>query len=187
MGTPKMLLPWGKTSVLGHLIAQWQKLGSVQTCVVLASGSQPLAQEIGRLDFPPGNCIYNPAPQLGMFSSIRCAARWAGWRSDLTHWAIILGDQPHLPIDLLRALLLFAAAHPAKICQPGHQGRARHPVLLPRLAFDQLAHSTHGTLKGFLNDLSANVALCEMDDDALDLDLDTPADYEQAKRRFPGS
>src|SRR5438874_1514761 len=27
MGRPKMLLPWGNTTVLGHLVAQWQALG----------------------------------------------------------------------------------------------------------------------------------------------------------------
>ena len=29
MGRPKLLLPWGETSVLGHLIKQWQALGAV--------------------------------------------------------------------------------------------------------------------------------------------------------------
>ncbi|HRY59690.1 MAG: NTP transferase domain-containing protein [Verrucomicrobia bacterium] len=28
MGKPKLLLPWGDTSVLGHLIRQWQSLGA---------------------------------------------------------------------------------------------------------------------------------------------------------------
>jgi molybdenum cofactor cytidylyltransferase len=30
MGQPKLLLPWGKTSVLGHLIGQWQSAGAGQ-------------------------------------------------------------------------------------------------------------------------------------------------------------
>ena len=27
MGKPKLVLPWGKTSVLGHLIEQWKQAG----------------------------------------------------------------------------------------------------------------------------------------------------------------
>src|SRR5712692_8184036 len=91
MGQPKMLLPWGKTTVIGHLIAQWQKAGAGQIAIVNAAGDQALTRELERLAFPPENRICNPAPELGMFSSIQCAARWSGWAQGLSHWAIALG------------------------------------------------------------------------------------------------
>ena len=31
MGRPKLLLPWGDTSVIGHLIRQWQALGAAKS------------------------------------------------------------------------------------------------------------------------------------------------------------
>ena len=40
-----------------------------------------------------------------------------------------------------------------------------------------LAGSAHKTLRDFLSSLSAHVALMEINDPGLDLDLDTPADY----------
>ncbi len=74
MGQPKLLLPWGKTTVIGHLIAQWQKAGASQIAIVTAVGDQALAKELDRLALPPEDRLCNPAPELGMFSSIQCAA-----------------------------------------------------------------------------------------------------------------
>src|SRR5262245_31955866 len=96
MGRPKLLLPWGKTSVLGHLIGQWEGLGAKQIAVVCAEGDSAMHAELNRLEVPHVGRSLNPAPGRGMFSSIRCAAEWSGWRDGLTHWVIVLGDQPHL-------------------------------------------------------------------------------------------
>src|SRR2546425_4724028 len=138
MGKPKMLLPWGKTSVLGHLIDVWKQLGTEQIAVVCAAGDAATDVELDRLRFPQENRIANPNPSLGMFSSIQCAAQWRGWDAKITHWAIVLGDQPHLPASVLRSLLDFARHRPEKICQPSRNARPRHPVLLPTAAFRKL-------------------------------------------------
>ena len=119
-----------------------------------------------------------------MFSSIQCAAQWPGWDSRLTHWAIVLGDQPHLRSDTLRALLEFSASHPESVCQPGRNGRPRHPVLLPGHVFARLKNSSAETLKQFLQSAGAERKLCELDDVGLDFDIDLPADYERAVRFY---
>jgi molybdenum cofactor cytidylyltransferase len=180
MGRPKMLLPWGNTSVLGHLIAQWRALGARQIAVVLAADDAGVESELDRLGFDTANRISNPTPEAGMSSSIQCAARWNGWHATLTHWAIVLGDQPHLRSETLAALLAFAAAHPEQVCQPLRHGHGRHPVLLPKPIFNLLASSRDASLKDFLRPLT--VARCELDDPGLDLDIDRPEDYEKARR-----
>lgn len=183
MGRPKLLLPWGRTSVLGHLIAQWTALGAKQIAIVCAPADLALRLELDRLGFPAQHRIINPAPERGMFSSIQSAAQWPGWQANLTHQAIVLGDQPHLEPRTLRKLLKFSAAHPASVCQPARLGHRRHPVLLPRSVFRPLANSTAATLKEFLAARSRRVAFCELDDPGLDLDMDRPEDYWNALRR----
>ena len=180
MRTPKLLLPWGQTSVLGHLIEQWQKLGAEQIVVVSAAGDHVLAAELDRLGFPVENRVHNPAPDRGMFSSIQCAARWLGWKRSLTHWGIVLGDQPHLRPETLQALVGFSAAHPKKICLPWSRGHRRHPVLLPKERFIQLADSTTTDLKEFLGKMASEVSICESDDPGLGLDIDRPEEYQRA-------
>jgi len=194
MGRPKMLLPWGGTTIIGHLIQQWQRLGAQQVAVVCAGENVPqpdgqvfptpsnleLASELDRLGLPLTERIFNPAPERGMFSSIQCAARWPGWRPELTHWILVLGDQPHLRLETLTTLLNFAAAHPDRICQPSREGRPRHPVILPRSAFRSLALTNEPHLKSFLQNSAYAANWCELDDPGLDIDIDQPGDYEKA-------
>jgi molybdenum cofactor cytidylyltransferase len=181
MGSPKLLLPWGTTTVLGHLIEQWKKLRARQIAVVTAFDAKALHNELDRLQFPDRDRIFNPQPDRGMFSSIQCAATWPGWNPELTCMAIALGDQPHLNLETLRALLEFGAVHPSKICQPLRNNRPRHPVLLPKATFLNLARSSATNLKACLEDPAAPRAGFESDDPGLDLDMDTPADYERAQ------
>ena len=187
MGKPKMLLPWADTSVAGRLLAQWQKLQPRQIAVVCAANDQAIHRELDRLSFPEQNRIINAEPERGMFSSIQCAAKWPGWLPLLTHWIIVLGDQPHLKTGSLRSLLAFARTEPLKICQPSRNGRPRHPVMLPATAFLQLRDSSFSNLKAYLQIKIAETALREMDDLGLDFDLDEPADYERAVRHFSGT
>jgi len=177
MGRPKLLLSWGKTSVLGHLIKQWRTLSAKQIAVVCALSDLAIQAEFDRLGFAEKNRIINLSPERGMFSSIQCAAQWPGWQAALTHWAIVLGDQPHLRPQTLRQVLDFSAAHPAKVCQPAHRGHGRHPVLLPRTIFRQLADTTATTLKQFLAAQPQEAAFCEVDDPGVEVDIDRPEDY----------
>ena len=180
MGEPKLLLPWGQTSVLGHLLSQWQRLGVQQLTVVCAADAPAVSDELERLGFPAAHRIFNPSPDQGMFSSLRCAARWPGWEPVLTHWAVALGDQPHLSVATLAAVLEFSAAHPDKVCQPRYGGHRRHPVLLPKRAFERLASSAARDFREFLEGAQEASAYCELSDPGLMLDLDSPSDYEKA-------
>ena len=181
MGSPKLLLPWGHTTVIGHLLEQWRRLGVAQLGIVCAQDAGTLPDELNRLDFPADHRIVNPDPDRGMFSSIQCAAQWPGWQAGLTHWLITLGDQPQLRIDTLRELLGFAASHPDKICQPRRAARRKHPVVLPGKVFFELKKSAAGDLKQFLEQHAGDQAGFESADEGLDFDLDTPADYARLK------
>lgn len=182
MGRPKLLLPWNATSVLGHIIAQWQSLEVRQIAVVYAADAHEVEEELDRLRLAAHNRILNPAPERGMFSSIQCAAAWQGWTGELTHWILALGDQPQLRMETLRALLEFGSNHPNNICQPLRHGHRKHPVWLPRQAFAALKNSSASDLKEFLETHPGELAGFESDDEGLELDLDTPEDYERAKR-----
>ncbi len=180
MGRPKLLLPWGGTSIIGHLIEQWQALAAAQIAVVCRRDDRDLHAELERLGFPRRNCIENPHPEHGMFSSILCAARWKGWRAGLAAWAIVLGDQPHLRPDTLRAMLVCQREHPTAVCQPVCDGHGRHPVFLPRPALGELARSRAKTLKVFLKQMSCPLVKRPIGDSGLTLDLDWPEDYKKA-------
>ena len=184
MGKPKLLLPWGNATVLAHLVQQCAALNIRQVAVVCAAGAKPQAEELDRLGFPEANRIFNPAPDRGMFSSIQCAANWPGWNAELTHWLMLLGDQPHLRHATLQALLDFGAKNPDRVCQPMRNGRRKHPVFLPRQVFADLKNTQASDLKVFLVEHATELSGFESDDGGLDLDMDTPEDYEELRRMY---
>jgi molybdenum cofactor cytidylyltransferase len=186
MGRPKLLLPWNDTTIIGHLISQWKTLGAAQIAVVCRPNDEALGAELDRLGFPAQDRIANSRPERGMFSSILCAAKWSGWKKEITRWAIVLGDQPHLRLETLRALLEFSLRHADAICQPKFAGHARHPVILPRAAFEKLKRSRAKTLKTFLKLVSLRRVQYSVDDPGLALDLDTPADYQRVQIDLSG-
>jgi molybdenum cofactor cytidylyltransferase len=180
MGRPKLLLPWRRTTILGQLLEQWRTLGAEQLAVVTAANDGALFAELERLKFTAENRITNPQPERGMFSSIQCAARWTGWRPELSHWAIVLGDQPHLRSSTLRAVLELGFRQPEKVCQPAFEGRARHPVVKPKAIFARLIDTKATTLKEFLSEFPREVS--EVNDPGLGVDIDYPEDYQRALR-----
>jgi molybdenum cofactor cytidylyltransferase len=186
MGRPKLLLPWRGRTVLAHIVDAWQVAGARQIAIVCAAENSALLAELDRIGVKAAERIINPEPSRGMFSSIQCAAHWAGWAEGTTHWAITLGDQPHVEVATLRGVIEHAARNRDSIVQPSYQGRARHPVILPKADWQELAGATEATLKEFLMARQARRSLIEIADPALDCDIDTPADYEEAVRRFGG-
>ncbi len=184
MGRCKLRLRWRDTTVLGHIRKTWEELGAIQIAVVHAASDATLPAELDRLEHPRGDRIPNPQPEDGMFESIRCASRWRGWNPDATHWLVTLGDQPQIRWDTLKALLEHAFVHGNQICQPAYEGRPKHPIFFPRGIFRALADAPEDTLKEFLGIRADQIALRDCVDPGLDFDLDTPADYQEALRRF---
>jgi molybdenum cofactor cytidylyltransferase len=178
MGKPKLLLPWHGSTIIAHEIETWRQLGA-DVRVTCGPRPDPVADELDRLDFPERSRIVNPKPDDGMFSSIRCAARLQ-WAADTTHFAIILGDQPHIKKATLQKLLHLAEEEFDKICQPRHDGKFCHPVILPRQFFAQLADTKAERLCDFLAD--QDVEACEVSDAGLGLDINVADDYEAALR-----
>ncbi len=187
MGQPKPLLRWGSSTAIGRLIEIWRTLEARQIAVVCAPDDGLLALELDRLGVPDTDRIFNPTPERGMFSSVQCAAQWAGWKRELTHWAVALVDQPHLRPLTLSAVLAAGAAAPDRICQPSFADRPKHPILLPKTMFGELATATEENLKDFLQNRAAMINYVRVIDSGLAVDLDRPLDYERAKESYRAS
>jgi len=183
MGKPKLLLPWGSSTVIGEIISQWRELGVAQITIVMRPHDEALSAELDRLSFDRSNCIENAQPDQGMFSSIICAANWNGWRREVSHWTVVLGDQPHLQTETLQQLLEFSVQNKEAICQPMSGGKLAHPVILPSSAWKELKTTRAATLKEFLKLTVAPRVQFEVNDTGLLLDLDTPEDYKRLQSR----
>ena len=72
MGRPKLLLPWGATSVLGHQIQTWRSLSVGQIAAVVAAGDTTVQAELDRLGFSTRDRI-SPA---ALFVNVTARISW---------------------------------------------------------------------------------------------------------------
>lgn len=185
MGQPKLLLPWGRQTILHHLVSLWQVLDAKPIIVVHRPDDLPLIQEMARLGVDRALPLPNCRPDASMFDSISVAASWTGWSEmKKNQVALVLGDQPHLGEKILRGFVTAAMNEPHFIWQPARNGTGRHPVVLPLSDFQSLPSSDFQTLKHFLLQEKARVRYFPVEDPAFDLDLDRPEDYEMARRLY---
>jgi len=184
MGQPKLVLPWRSTTILGQILETCLSVGMAQIAVVCAPPPHAVSTELDRLRIPAAHRIVNPQPAAGMFSSIQCAARWPNWEAGLTHFMILLGDQPQISRDTLLSLMRHAENNPGKLIQPAIGGKAKHPILLPTARFIQLGSTPHLTLRDFLLNRGPDRSFLEVNDPSVAVDLDSPADYAAALARF---
>lgn len=177
MGRCKLLLPWGEKTILIHLLDQWRHAGAAQIAPVIDPSNQPLREALAGAEFSRSEWIENSMPQLGMFSSLQEASRWSGWLPTLTHFAICLGDQPHIQISTLHLLLDAARKNPTRICQPALHGRAGHPIVLPANNFRELAQRNVPNLRAYVRIHEALRLRMPVEDPGVSEDLNTPEDY----------
>ncbi len=175
MGAPKLLLPYGATTVLGATVAALRGGGCARVLVVTAPGDDALRAAAAAL-----GCAVaaNPDPARGMLSSL-----WAGLealRGEHGAWtdlAVAPGDLPRLTPGTVRTVLA-ALAGGAALAWPRHGGRNGHPLaiagaLVPEILTLDLAAGLRA-LRDRHRDASAVV---DVADAGCVEDVDTPDDY----------
>jgi molybdenum cofactor cytidylyltransferase len=186
MGQPKMLLPWGKTTVLGQVVAvlaealNTPKSGDfgVQEIVVVTGGAREevkgLVSQLAR-KFPV-RCVHNPAHEAGeMLSSLQCGLAALG--PEVKSTLVALGDQPQVSLSAARKVVRASESPGARLVIPSFQMKRGHPWVVIRSLWPEiLALRSPQTMRDFLNAHAGEIVYVETDESVLK-DLDTPAEY----------
>lgn len=178
MGQPKMLLPWGQTTVLGQVITTFQQAG-IEDVIVVSGGSREQVEEIAR---PYGaRCIFNADYASGeMLVSLKrgLAAQLPQTRATL----IGLGDQPQIQIGTVRLICETFQRTEARLIVPSFQMRRGHPWLVERSLWNELLAMSPGqSPREFLNQFSSEIQYVPVDTPSILADLDTMEDYQRAR------
>jgi CTP:molybdopterin cytidylyltransferase MocA len=183
MGRPKLCLPWGETTILGHVTGQWREAGAQALLVVHDPDAEsPVIRELDRLGVPAHERIATLAPQRGMMGSVVTAARRALQVPSLTHLVIALGDQPQVRTETLRTLLAACATRPESVLRVSHHGKPGHPLALPASCLAELGATSSATLRDFIGLLPMPPEDLTSSDSGVLLDIDTPDEYAEAFR-----
>lgn len=127
------------------------------------------------LDGLPLRFVENPRPDEGQGSSIAVGARalQPATRAAL----VVLGDQPHVPADVVRALLQAMARSGKSIVAPVYRGTQGTPVLFGAGVFPELAAlGGDGGAKSVVQSHPERVERVAIDL-PMPADVDTPEDY----------
>ncbi len=188
MGRPKLLLPWGQSTVIETVIAAW-RAGGVQRVIAVVRADDP--ELASRCRAAGANVVQPERPPPEMKDSVRLAlhaARDAYAPSDDDAWLLAPADMPRLSSQLVARLLAeHDPAHP-HILIPVVKGRRGHPILVPwrwaRLVDDLAADEGINALVG-----RQPVRQIPTEDPSIREDLDTPEDYRRAlgEETFPPS
>ena len=178
MGQPKMLLPWGETTVLGQVISTVQRAG-LKEIIVISGGAREDVEAIASAHGT--RTVFNPEFASGeMLSSIQTGLQELapsalnGREGAL----IVLGDQPQVQERSVRAVVSRFEETGASLVVPSVQMRRGHPWLVASLLWDEiLALRSNESPREFINRHAAEIEYVNMDTPSILADLDTPEDY----------
>ena len=177
MGRPKLLLPWGRTTVLGQVVSTFAAAG-LKDIIVVTGGAQELITNLvsDLAKSYPVRAVYNPKyASGGMLSSIQTGLTSI---STLSRAALIgLGDQPQVLEITVRQICSAFIQTGSLLVIPSFQNQRGHPWLASRSLWSEiLSLPTGSTPSQFINNHTDRILYVESDKSIL-LDLDIPEDY----------
>lgn len=182
MGKPKMLLPFGESTILETVIRSLLDANFPNVLVVLGAESTRLSELLCNY---PVQTVYNPNYSQGMLSSVQ--AGFAALPSVAQSVLVVLGDQPTVSAPVLERIMAAAQNSHDSIVLPVYQGRRGHPVLIPakfRTEITSLSHSIG--LRQLLQCHPDAVLEIRVDSPEILQDIDDPQAYQEALSKKEG-
>lgn len=179
MGAQKLLLPFGATTVVGHIVAQLLASAVDEVCVVVGHDAGRMERELAA---SPVAVVANPEYDSGMLSSVRCGLRALPERCQAV--LVALGDQPSLSSGLVDDMVRAFAATDRGILVPSFGNRRGHPILFSlRYRAEVLTHYDGVGLRGLLQAHPDDILELPVSTSAVLADMDFPEDYQRELMR----
>lgn len=177
MGEPKMLMPWGKSTVLQTVISTFQASGIKDILVVTGGARQQIETLIGKTV----ETVFNEDYQKGeMLSSIQLGLSVK--MREASAALICLGDQPQVEERTVRSICNTFQLNKSQLVVPSYEMQRGHPWLVARPLWDEiLTIKPPKTLRDFLKKHSREIHYVIADNPSVLADLDTPEDYAKNK------
>jgi molybdenum cofactor cytidylyltransferase len=182
MGTPKQLLPWGKTIILQQVIDNAAASHLEQILLVLGSHAGEIA---GKITISPKiEIVVNHDFKEGMSSSVKCGIKNAPAGADA--FMLLLGDQPFISPAIINRLLDEYQTSKHGIVIPVYNGKHGHPVIFAAKYKQELLAIADQGAKAVVNNHLQDILEVPLDAPEILTDIDTPQDYQKAKAQAEG-
>lgn len=176
MGRPKMLLPFGRKTLIETVLAGVRRSCVDDAIVVLGAHREAVEPVVARSGF---RTIFNENFEAGMLSSVLRGLREAP--AGAQAFLVVLGDQPFPPATVIDRLIAAREMTGKGIVLPVHGGRRGHPVLIDmRYRDDATSLDPSVGLRQLLRDHPDDVLEVPVRTPAVLADIDRPDDYRKA-------
>jgi molybdenum cofactor cytidylyltransferase len=174
-GTPKQLLPFEDTTLLGQVVRNANASNLDQVVVVLGRASEELRASV---DFGRAEVVENAAYGTGCASSLLAGMDAADESCEAL--MLLLGDQPGVRAKFIDFVLAEWRRERPWASVTSYREKLGHPFIFARQAFDDL-RELHGdkAVWKLIEAYPDRVLRVEIEA-ALPPDVDTPKDYEMA-------
>jgi molybdenum cofactor cytidylyltransferase len=178
MGTPKALLEWQGRTLLAGWITAFREAGAQPLVVLGQDAARIAAAEPAAAD---ALLLVNPAPERGQLGSLRIALEALPAATELVLFTPV--DAAGVQTTTIRTLLgAWSSARPP-LAAPRFAGRGGHPVAVAaELISEFLALPAEGAARDVTRRYRAQTLFVDVDDPGVLRDLDTPGQYEAARR-----
>ena len=183
MGQPKMLLKWGNSTVLEHVISVFANVGVEDIVVVTGAMREEVEAVVAVAQTScPARSVFNEGFVEGeMLSSIQCGLRDLA-EKDSSAALIALGDQPQVREGSVWRVCEMFKETGNPLVVPSYHMRRGHPWLVDESLWgEMLAMRAPQTPRDFLNARADQIKYVEVDDEGILADLDTPEQYRTHK------
>lgn len=175
----KLLLRIGERQVLQKCLDALMQANVDEIIVVTGFENKEVSQSIFHEDL--FTIVHNESHESGMTSSIQCGLKAVSEKAEA--YMICLGDMPMLSSADLNVMVEQwhdQLDHKQKILRPMHKDRFGNPVIFSS-TYKQaiLDHESPEGCKEIIALNKAQVIPCEMTNDHIFRDIDTPEDYQQ--------
>ena len=180
-GGPKLLMPFGDSTILGSVIQPLVSADMSPIVVVLGGPNATAIRE--SLSGQPVRIVLNPNPEAGMVSSIRVGVE--ALPASLDRFIVALGDQPRIRAERIAHLVAEQSKSGQGIAIPTYQGRRGHPVVFDiRYRQEILTLTDRQTLRDLIVAHQEDIVEVECESSAYVSDIDTREEYEHELQQW---
>ena len=176
MGTPKQLLPWKHTTLLGQAIETAKKSLAHDIFVVLGSNYEKIYRTISETET---TVVENRDWERGMGTSVALGVQFLdGTDKAYQGVLILLCDQPLISISYLNEMIRTLEQNRESIIATKYDQKAGVPAIFDRKYFEELKSLSKD--KGAKEIIDQNIKdTLLLDPEGTEIDLDTKKEYEQ--------
>lgn len=182
LGQPKLLLPLGEKTILGHVLDCVRDADVDLRYIALGHAADEIVESVPLDGF---ETIENRNYFAGLSTSVRLAVDTIPESVDAV--VFVLGDQPLQASSVITRLVESYREAPAAIVQPRYAEGPGNPILIDRSVFPDLSRLDGDTgARPVLRERRDEIRQVDVSEYHRPVDIDTWDDYEQLKARYSG-